>query len=441
MLSSEEVYARRFGSIRPGLALVAVEKAALPVTLVKTDVLAQERKAIPLLSEFVLRITAGGLNEPAQIAELCGLDPSLVDQAIAEQADLGNLTYSATARKLALTTYGRTAVLELESVQPVETEIELPFDRLTWDLADYRPRDLLKRQLAEDEGMLLLPAANTRRISVDDVSVSRMNALLRSTGDGARKLEVLLAKRVRPDVHRYLPVDLLVFAHPDGSEVGFAVLVGDDLSERHSTALEGQGGAAAIGIVSSPNVERPLLSSELEALRTRETIELDESQPEATLATESGVKSVAVFEHRLLLFKALAEAKTRLLIISPWIKSAVVDVAFLGLLEQRLEQGVTVHIGHGIGKDDRGSDPLALERLQSLSARYAKRFKFVRLPNTHAKILIWDGSWVTTSFNWLSFRGDPNRTYRMEEGTIVTLPGHVDRQYDKYVEFLLESEN
>ena len=44
----------------------------------------------------------------------------------------------------------------------------------------------------------------------------------------------------------------------------------------------------------------------------------------------------------------------------------------------------------------------------------------MRLGDTHAKVLIKDTDWfVTTSFNWLSFKGDPRRTFREEWGTQV----------------------
>jgi hypothetical protein len=65
-------------------------------------------------------------------------------------------------------------------------------------------------------------------------------------------------------------------------------------------------------------------------------------------------------------------------------------------------------------------------------------FNLARLKNTHAKILIFDQTWVATSFNWLSFRGDPSRTYRMEEGTMVRIPTLVDREYERYIELIKE---
>jgi len=58
----------------------------------------------------------------------------------------------------------------------------------------------------------------------------------------------------------------------------------------------------------------------------------------------------------------------------------------------------------------------------------------VRLGNTHAKVLIKDSEFLAvTSFNWLSFRGDPGRTFRDEQGTLVQQPEYVDNKFDERV--------
>lgn len=147
------------------------------------------------------------------------------------------------------------------------------------------------------------------------------------------------------------------------------------------------------------------------------------------------VRSVSVFEHADLLALALDCAESRILIVSPWVRSAVVTTDFIAKVEQRLRAGVQVTIAHGYGDDDKGSDDFALRRLENLANRY-EHFEFVRLKNTHAKILIFDGQWVSTSFNWLSFRGDPERTYRMEEGTLVSIPSRVDQEYVRYLKLI-----
>jgi hypothetical protein len=40
---------------------------------------------------------------------------------------------------------------------------------------------------------------------------------------------------------------------------------------------------------------------------------------------------------------------------------------------------------------------------------------------------------IKTSFNWLSFKGDPKRTYRFESGTYIEDPSHADDVYTQIV--------
>ncbi|MEQ8462135.1 hypothetical protein [Coleofasciculus sp. E1-EBD-02] len=38
---------------------------------------------------------------------------------------------------------------------------------------------------------------------------------------------------------------------------------------------------------------------------------------------------------------------------------------------------------------------------------------------------------IVTSFNWLSFKGDPNRTFRDERGTLVSDSQKIQELFDK----------
>ncbi|NLA96488.1 MAG: hypothetical protein GX838_06575, partial [Clostridiaceae bacterium] len=68
---------------------------------------------------------------------------------------------------------------------------------------------------------------------------------------------------------------------------------------------------------------------------------------------------------------------------------------------------------------ERDPDRLARESLEALAKAF-DNFRLVRKGNTPAKVLLVDAAYfVTTSFNWLSFRGDPNQPMREEEGTLV----------------------
>ena len=143
------------------------------------------------------------------------------------------------------------------------------------------------------------------------------------------------------------------------------------------------------------------------------------------------VRPVAVYEHPPLLEEALDTAQKRLLVISPWITTAVVDPRFLKRLQAALERGVEVRIGYGLEDRRQGRPELnaAEKELHEIAGRN-RRLRVVWLGNTHAKILLKDSEWfVVSSFNWLSFRGDPRRTFREEWGMFVGVTSVVDKYY------------
>lgn len=429
-----QILQRRFGDARPGLQLIAAENAAIPVTVLRADVLAQEKKDLPITEAFTLRFVDLGVDTPEQIAAYLGLDPVHVLEASAAQLSENHLRRRDNGGRLALTPIGTEVVRNLAAAQPVLKQLPVAFDRLTWSLADYQERALIEKKEAKERGMTILPAARNAHIGIDDVTPSGFNALLK--GD---RLQVLRIHKVAVKKHRYLPVQMLVYADQDRQELELAICIDDELATEHGLALDSIEAVARLGLSLGSAEPRPVLAADLEGQRTTLTaVESDdELRPAGSTPTGTGglaglVRSVSVFEHADLLAEALSTAKHRLLIISPWIKKAVVNTDFLAKLEQRLRAGVTVTITHGYGDDDSGSDEFALNRLKNLSSRYDK-FTFVRVKNTHAKILIFDDTWVSTSFNWLSFRGDSERTYRMEEGTLVGIPARVEKEYTRYL--------
>lgn len=432
---------RRFGGARPGLQLIAIEDAAVPVTMIRADTLAQERTELPVTEAFALRFVKLGVDTPAEIAEYLGLDSAHVLDAVAAQIADGHLFRIHGGKRLALSKTGTDAVTTLAATRPVLRQLPLAFDRLTWRLADYSERNLISKREAQDLGMTILPASRHARIGNDDVTPSEFNRLLRKSNND--RLQVLRIHKVVTRKHLYLPVQLLIFGDEGRRELELAVLLDDELVADHGVALEKIGAVERLGLKIEPADPRPRLDAELEEQRSVAShpyagADVDvvgitsEEQDPLDVSASSRVRSVSVFEHADLLAEALTIAKERLLIISPWIRGAVVNTDFLSKLEKRLRAKVNVTIAYGIGDDDSGSDERALRRLKNLADRY-NNFEFARLSNTHAKILIFDDTWVSTSFNWLSFRGDPDRTYRMEEGTLVAIPRKVQQQYRQYL--------
>ena len=448
--SRSDLLRKRFGNHRPGLQLVGIVDAALPVTILKVDVLAQERKELPLLEEFILRFVHAGVVELDELAGLMGLDRDQVLTSSAVQITENHLRRSPSAQ-LSLTAEGLEVTRTLSAIQPVIKPISITFDRLLWGLQDYVQSSLIKKQDAKDRGLLLLPAERSARITTSDVTVEEFNALLLARPSRIREIEILRVRKIASqNQHRYIPADLLVYGDTSTGEIELGLCIEGELRPTHGLQLAAIDAVSRLELAVGKPEPRPTLDPDLERIRVSQA-ELDSkvddvetpTSTKASLVPEPAVpevRSVSVFEHPDLLSQALGSARKRLLIMSPWIKGTVVTTEFLEKLDRRLRAGVVVHIAHGMGHDDSGSHEWALRRLRNLHDRYPEKFTFARMKNTHAKILIFDGTWINTSFNWLSFKGDPNRTFRMEEGTLVTIPDHVDNAYDQYVQAISDEQ-
>ena len=166
-----------------------------------------------------------------------------------------------------------------------------------------------------------------------------------------------------------------------------------------------------------------------------------QAQMEAMLASVP-LRWLEMYEHRPLLEQALKDTQKRLMIISPWIRANSVNRWFLQQFENLLKRGVQVFIGYGLGEKDENLYPKDVEAekaLQKLANQYSKSFILKRLGDTHAKILISDTRFaVSTSFNWLSFKGERDRTFRDERGTLVSDPQKIDELFDNLLRGLTE---
>jgi phosphatidylserine/phosphatidylglycerophosphate/cardiolipin synthase-like enzyme len=218
-----------------------------------------------------------------------------------------------------------------------------------------------------------------------------------------------------------------------------AFVIAGQLSDRHAQVFAEAGLARKLGLATRGIDDASVLASGLfeeelveqfEDARSSEAAVLSESKP-STAA--SPVRAIQTYEHPAVLAEAFDTAKHRIMLLSPWLRSAVVDENFLVKLEAALAKGVEVYLGWGMSAQE-GSRPDAdkavLDALSRIAAEQ-KGFHFKRLGRTHAKVLICDERFVVvTSFNWLSFKGDPKRTFRDERGMMVTLPAAINEQFE-----------
>ncbi len=163
---------------------------------------------------------------------------------------------------------------------------------------------------------------------------------------------------------------------------------------------------------------------------------IESSDPNSEVTQERlsyPVSTLGTFEHKLFIDHVRQDTRSRLLIISPWVSGAVVTPRFIDDLSRLARRGVLIRIGFGIdlepSRDRR--DREAERLLMNLNERF-ENVVVARLGNTHAKVLISDYQMVISSFNWLSFRGDPRSTFRQEVGILTSIKPVVDSSFDKH---------
>lgn len=471
-------------SKRPGYRLVTYREVGLPFWDVPVRCRLLKHKTLGVLDEFTLRCVEAGLNISDDVARFLHLPAEVTDAVMGRLVVKGHIIAVPAGRETATVHYvisesGKKACKDLAEITPEERTLRLAFDGLTRKYGHveksmrWRPRDLRQHDILEIPAFPVDPPA----VGPDDTSA--VSLVLRDVTETAKHDLITVMSLDGKREKFFLRAIALVFEssdRPDEIQVQFAI--DGRLSEDHALAFAKSEGRRKIGIIGSlrdaESTVDALLGEDLLKLRAdeaevaaiRRTAEnyrsrllgFEERVPGATdeqreplvdLATEMAgrldeaetalrgipVRVLEVHEHRPLLLEALKSARERLMIISPWIRRAVVNDQFLTDLERLASSGVSVVIGYGIDGDGPAGDGdrLVERKLTDLAGRH-ENFRFVRLGDTHAKILIVDHSYaVVTSFNWLSFKGDPNRPFRDERGTMITIESEVDRLHSDYM--------
>jgi hypothetical protein len=474
---NREEAARRYAR-RPGFLLISARDATLPVFRVTLRAAVLEVQELPVVDQFVLRSIGSELNVPRDIASFLGLSQRLIDSAIVNLLRSDDVLLAGGSipglrddeHRLVLTKKGRTTLAQLRTVVPIQVEIKLFIDALTKQItADGNFPRVMSRALPNLGLMEIVPASGWR----PDLSDFQRDAVARALGErglgrGRRQLVSVLSVERR---ERFFRTDAVALAYSaeHGPEKQIAVVVAGVESPPHEMALaQVYGDRWRELFVEDPEGDRevewllqgipkpppPGETAEIAVKREDALAQLEEVEAPVSLSaspragTEKAaaveqlreaegalgaftVRWVEVYEHRRYLQQTLREATRRILIVSPWIKRAVVDERFLADVEGAMKRGADVYIGYGLG-DDKDNDAWSVRRLEGLDREWG-RFHLLKLGNTHAKVLVCDSKYaIVGSFNWLSFSGDPERTFRDERSTYVAIPPKVDALFNSY---------
>ncbi len=469
---------------RSGFHLADYSEVALPIYTLNVQALTLAHKRLPPTEEFILRCLAMNLNVVGQMSNYLGLEEEIIKGALANLYQTENVALTAERgiQSWVLTTKGRATLETAELVSPEERTISIHFDAITRKPTLYRFQKPLKHSQLADETLIEIEQVPPRQPQQSEISAFEIEHLLKSIPGLAEQRRDVLAIRSLENIKKaYIRAIALIFKSTEGNDVQVAFVIDGKMSSEHEIAFarskgferltfsfsmdpeerkEIQEAATAIHgkvrLQRSPKVENMAAAAEVvvaeaeHALLTATPSNPEKKELEKRLKTaeqelerlraeakQLEVRNLYVLDHPPLLEDALLTAKDRILIISPWIRAKVVNHEFLKKLEQCLINGIKIYIGYGIADESTsklpGIDIKAIENLRSLAQKFPK-FYFRKLGNTHAKVLIKDMDFAAiSSFNWLSFKGDPNRTFRDEQGTLLQRPELVQRKFAELV--------
>lgn len=479
-----ELIAARFATQRPGYRLVTFAEVGLPVFWLKVRSLVLSPSPLPATQAFLLRTIDAGLTTPEDLAGFLGVEATVVQSDLSELLRRDDLALTPLAgeaqQSLRLTPKGSVTMAREASEFPEERTLWFGVDATTGRVVIETTTFLLSSRDARSEGLRPFPTLRTRPETSDLGRAEVQQAFEKATGRRVREQTILSFLDIEERHTRYTPAVALVFRGAGDDDVQVAFAVEGHVSTAHEEAFAKLEGAARAGLLrelkESGKEVSPLptgfpgdgvvydtpLSDDLEKTAADAVLSRAEERDAADALRESTtdqerraeeqrrsdarqrakaaedrlatptIRRLSVFEHAPLLKSALATSSERLLLISPWITAKVVDGAFIDEFHSMLERRVKVYLGYGLEdgkhtKEPTDQDKAAIQELERMAKRFP-HFTFRKFGNIHSKILIVDRTLaVYTSFNWLSFRGDPRRPLREENGLLVTIPEKVDQ--------------
>jgi len=447
----------RYAEYYPDYKLLSCESAALPMFKVFFRAIVRRGASFSPIEEFVLRAIALGLRRSEGISLMFGVDEGIVDDCLIGlwQRDLVDFPSYEGIRGFRLTMQGELALAELTEMVSSEEDMTLYYDKVLMAPRVVNPSAVISGDLGELSEIRVIGERKKKKVEVDDLKLDQINRSLEEV-EGTQDTEVLNIKHIVSQTKVLVRCDLLIFESLDAMHHRVDIAIDERIQPEYGTIIEESGIEKFLGI----NFEKPVVeeSSEYQPLdmvlkqisikaehtnrkRYEQISELDslndapvdEGVIDAATGRPKSVEEVIhrfldTFEHRDYLEEAFSRASQRLLIISPWIKTQVVNAKFCFALESLARRNVLIHIGYGLVdkyKLEDGNHPLAVTNLQNLASEFPN-IVFAFLGATHAKMLLWDNNIINSSYNWLSFAGDPKRTYRQEVGTLLRNSPQID---------------
>jgi phosphatidylserine/phosphatidylglycerophosphate/cardiolipin synthase-like enzyme len=102
-----------------------------------------------------------------------------------------------------------------------------------------------------------------------------------------------------------------------------------------------------------------------------------------------------------------------------------------------LQRGIELIIGYGFGESKEQEEKFVdrFKKFMTSPKKSLGKFHIYRVGDVHSKVLICDSNFmIISSFNWLSFAGDPTRGSRVEDGMLTKDQMAIDQKTQEWLE-------
>lgn len=466
-MTIEELAKKKANSV-PNSTLVKYYEAGIPQWHMESILTMLKQKKLSVLQEFILKFISAGIDDVSDVCRFLGVSKSAINNAVAILQKDNLLSVDIFYSKLKLTDKGEMALKEAATIVPEEIEYPLYIDGLIGNV--YLNTRKLYTQMELKSFNIKAINTNIDKPTLDMLlyeDVKRaINSFKKSHAYEKDKLEGDLQEitNVTKAYVEYKKVYVLIFMNKF-EDIEFQVYDGTTRNDDYGIALQKQynnntnvfdfdkkegidvaNDNSLLSILpqeifesaksfsyKDSTLEREIsnLTAQLEIIKEECQEQYDEQKESTTERIcflekkieemenerKGADRILSTYDHRPLLLDALETAQNNVVIISPWIKAGGLNNEILGKIERALQRRTQVIIGYGISEKE-DNNKWILSKLSDIQKKgYGKRLHMVRLSNTHEKVLIKDNEYmVITSFNWLSFKGDPNRGFRQETG-------------------------
>lgn len=465
-MTIEELAKQKANSV-PNSTLVKYYEAGIPQWHLESVLTMLKPKKLSVLQEFILKFVASGINDVAEIRTFLGMNVTSINNAVAVLQKDNLISVDIFQSKLKITEKGEDALKEAATIVPEDIEYPLFVDGLIGNVyldtrRLYTAKELRGFEIKPINAAVEKPTLDGLEYEVVKraiVSFKKSHAFEQDRLEG----DLQEVSDVTKTYVEYKKVNVLVFMNK-ADDIEIQVYDGSVRNDEYSIELQKQYNnhtnvfdfdshekedesedEALLSILPQEIIDSAksfsykdsTLEREISNLTTQmdEIKELDETdEKEKESATEKirflekkieemknerkgADRILSTYDHRPLLLDALDNANNSVIIVSPWIKAGGLNYEIIGRIERALQRRTRVIIGYGISERE-DNDRWILNQLNNIQKKpYGKNLQLIRLSNTHEKVLIKDNEFmVITSFNWLSFKGDPNRGFRQETG-------------------------